>query len=121
MDDAKTLMRFKLQVLKMKDNSGIPDVLDLLNHQIQRAKQKKLSLDNIYENRNIKHWDEMEPFYDCNTPPKIDEDKYEKIPNITRVEIIGKNGREFSKWLENSYYEISMQDDNKTIKLFELN
>lgn len=68
-------------------------------------------------------------FYDCNIPPEIDgytcvelsDDiyQYEKITKITRVEIIGKNGREFSKMLDNSFYEISMQDDGRTLKIFE--
>jgi len=68
-------------------------------------------------------------FYDCNIPPDIDGYNlielseniygYEKIQNITRVEIIGKKGREFSKWLNNSHYEIMVQDDGRTIKLFE--
>ena len=70
-----------------------------------------------------------EPFYDCNIPTEIDgyrcielsDDiyKYEKIIKISRVEVIGKNGREFVKMLENGHYEISIQDDGKTIKLFE--
>jgi hypothetical protein len=38
---------------------------------------------------------------------------------INRVEVIGKDGRDFVKLLENGHYEISMQDDGKTIKLFE--
>lgn len=38
---------------------------------------------------------------------------------FTRVEVIGKDGREFSKLLTSSEYTISMQDDGKTIKLFE--
>lgn len=69
------------------------------------------------------------PFYDCNIPPKVDgyacielsDDiyKYEKMVKITRVEIVGRNGREFSKILNDSFYEVSMQDDGKTIKLFE--
>lgn len=69
------------------------------------------------------------PFYDCNIPPEVDgckcielnEDiyRYKKIVNVTRVEVIGKNGREFSKWLKNSHYEINIQDDGRTIKLLE--
>ena len=38
---------------------------------------------------------------------------------ITRVEVIGKKGREFSKLLTDSVYEISIQDAGRTIKLFE--
>jgi len=37
----------------------------------------------------------------------------------TRVEVIGLKGREFSKWLINNNYRISVQDEGKTIKLFE--
>ena len=38
----------------------------------------------------------------------------------TRVEVIQQGiGRDFTKWLKDSYYEISIQDDGKTIKLFE--
>lgn len=69
------------------------------------------------------------PFYDYNIPPgiegyickEISEDiyKYEKVVEITRVEVIGKGGREFTKWLNDSHYEISIQDDGQTIKLFE--
>jgi hypothetical protein len=68
-------------------------------------------------------------FYDCNIPPKkegyickeLSEDiyRYEKIVKISRIEVIGKEGREFIKILEKGYYEISIQDDGKTIKLFE--
>lgn len=69
-------------------------------------------------------------FYDCNIPPEIEgyklielsEDiyKYEKKVNITRVEIIGKNGREFVKMLKDSFYAVSIQDDGRTIKLIEV-
>jgi hypothetical protein len=38
---------------------------------------------------------------------------------ISRVEVIGKDGREFVKILKNSVYRISKQDDGKTLKLFE--
>ena len=39
--------------------------------------------------------------------------------NPTRIEVIGKDGREFTKRLDNAYYDISIQDDGRTIKLFE--
>jgi len=42
-----------------------------------------------------------------------------KLSNITRVEVIGEKGREFSKWLKNKRYLILFQDENRTIKLFE--
>ena len=38
---------------------------------------------------------------------------------ITRVEVIGKAQREFTKMLKEGYYEISIQDSGRTIKLFE--
>jgi len=38
---------------------------------------------------------------------------------VSRVEIIGINGREFSKTLKDSTYTISIQDKGRTIKLFE--
>lgn len=68
-------------------------------------------------------------FYDCNIPPKkegyickeLSEDicRYEKIVKISRVEVIGKDGREFVKMLKDGHYEIDIQDDGKTIKVFE--
>lgn len=70
-----------------------------------------------------------EVFYDCNFPDEKDgyniielsDDiyQYKKIVNITRVEVIGKNGREFTKLLKDGHYELSLQDDGKTIKIFE--
>ena len=43
-----------------------------------------------------------------------------KQPNhITRIEVIGLQGREFTKMLATGSYEISIQDDGRTIKLFE--
>jgi len=70
-------------------------------------------------------------FYDCNTPDKVegydlieysdDVYKYKKIKVLNRLEVIGKGGREFSKFLKDSYYEISIQDNGRTIKLFEKN
>ena len=41
------------------------------------------------------------------------------MSEITRVEVIGRDGREFSKLLSDATYEISIQDNGKTIKLFE--
>lgn len=68
-------------------------------------------------------------FYDCNIPPEkkgyilkeLSEDiyRYEKIIKISRVEIISKEGREFVKILKDGYYDISIQDNGKTIKIFE--
>lgn len=69
------------------------------------------------------------PFYDCNIPPAVEgyicEElsdniyRYEKIVKITRIEVVGKDGREFVKRLKVGYYEISIQDCGKTIKIFE--
>ena len=38
---------------------------------------------------------------------------------VTRVEVIGHDGREFSKMLKDSHYEVAIQDDGRTMKLFE--
>ena len=46
-------------------------------------------------------------------------DEFENQNIINRVEVIGKEQRDFVKLLENGHYEISMQDNGKTIKLFE--
>ena len=72
------------------------------------------------------------PFYDYNTPIEVEGYilkelsegiyQYEKIKDdvkITRVEVIGKAQREFTKMLREGYYEISIQDNGRTIKLFE--
>ena len=39
--------------------------------------------------------------------------------NITRVEVIGNKGREFSKLLIGAKYKVHIQDEGRTIKLFE--
>ena len=69
------------------------------------------------------------PFYDCNIPPEkggyickeLSDDiyVYEKLIAINRVEVINSNGRVFSSFLQDSTYEISIQDDGRTLKLFE--
>jgi len=72
---------------------------------------------------------DCKPFYDCNTPPEKDgyvckelnDDiyVYEKLIAINRVEVIHSNGRVFGSFLQDSTYEISIQDDGRTLKLFE--
>ena len=41
----------------------------------------------------------------------------EAFPHVTRVEVIGKNGREFVQW-DCSKVKISIQDDKRTLKVF---
>ena len=41
----------------------------------------------------------------------------EAFPHVTRVEVIGKNGREFVQW-DCSNVKISLQDDERTMKVF---
>ncbi len=56
-DDAKTLERFKHQVLKLKGNACVADVLDLLSHQILRAKRNQPSQPYPVDNNGNKlHW-----------------------------------------------------------------
>tara|TARA_R100001244_G_C5133964_1_gene126445 strand:+ start:684 stop:836 length:153 start_codon:yes stop_codon:yes gene_type:complete len=42
----------------------------------------------------------------------------EYLENCIRVEVIDKNGRSYVNWDKDNLVEISMQDDNKTIKIF---
>jgi hypothetical protein len=38
--------------------------------------------------------------------------------NVTRVEVIDKNGRSYVNWDEDNIVELSLQDDGKTLKIF---
>ena len=49
----------------------------------------------------------------------IFKDFEKQFSNITRVEIIGKDGRDVIRMLKDSKYRVSLQDDNRTLKLFE--
>lgn len=40
------------------------------------------------------------------------------LKGCTRVEIIDDNGRSYVNWNKHNKIEISMQDDNKTMKIF---
>ena len=41
----------------------------------------------------------------------------EAFPHVTRVEVIGRNGREFVSW-DCSNVQVSLQDDQRTMKVF---
>ena len=41
----------------------------------------------------------------------------EAFPHVTRVEVIGRNGREFVSW-DCSNVQVSLQDDKRTLKVF---
>jgi hypothetical protein len=38
--------------------------------------------------------------------------------NVTRVEVIDKNGRSYVNWSVDNIVELSLQDDGKTLKIF---
>jgi hypothetical protein len=38
------------------------------------------------------------------------------VEKISRVTIVGENGREFEKWFDSA--EFSLQDDGRTLKIF---
>ena len=46
-----------------------------------------------------------------------DGDSIESFPHVTRVEVIGKNGREFTQY-DCSNVQLSIQDKGRTIKVF---
>jgi len=46
-----------------------------------------------------------------------DGDSIESFPNVTRVEVIGKKGREFTQY-DCSNVQVSIQDQGRTLKVF---
>ena len=46
-----------------------------------------------------------------------DGDSIESFPHVTRVEVIGKNGREFVQY-DCSNVQVSIQDQGRTLKIF---
>ena len=44
-------------------------------------------------------------------------DSIESFPHVTRVEVIGKKGREFTQY-DCSNVQVSIQDDERTLKVF---
>ena len=40
------------------------------------------------------------------------------LPLVTRVEVIDNFGRKYVNWHKNNIVELSLQDDNKTLKIF---
>ena len=52
-------------------------------------------------------------------PNSLDDNVSIDADGVNRIEVIGKDGREFSKILKDSTYKVSIQDDGRTIKLFE--
>ena len=45
----------------------------------------------------------------------------EQLKNISRVEVVTKHGRDYTRWAEaDRIFKVSLQDSNKTIKLFEV-
>lgn len=42
----------------------------------------------------------------------------EKLLQVTRVEVIDQKGRSYVNWNKDNKVEVSLQDDNKTLKIF---
>ena len=40
------------------------------------------------------------------------------LEKVNRVEVIDQNGRSYTNWKPSNKVEISLQDDNKTLKVF---
>lgn len=43
---------------------------------------------------------------------------YMETTKVTRVEVIDENGRSYVNWNEKNHVEISLQDDDRTLKVF---
>jgi hypothetical protein len=52
------------------------------------------------------------------TTHTIVEDTVHTLPDVTRVEVIDKNGRSYVNWDYDNMVSVSIQDDGKTIKIF---
>ena len=80
---------------------------EMLEEAARREALESLGID--YENFGQKPWDEsvLAP----------NGDYIDSFPNVTRVEVIGKNGREFVQY-DCSNVKVSIQDDKRTLKVF---
>ena len=80
---------------------------EMLEEAAQREAVESLGID--YENFGQKPWDEsvLAP----------NGDSIEAFPYVNRVEVIGKNGREFVEY-DCSNVKVSIQDDKRTLKVF---
>ena len=80
---------------------------EMLEEAARREALESLGID--YENFGQKPWDEsvLAP----------NGDYIDSFPNVTRVEVIGKNGREFVQY-DCSNVQVSIQDGKRTLKVF---
>ena len=80
---------------------------EMLEEAARREALESLGID--YENFGQKPWDEsvLAP----------NGDSIEAFPYVNRVEVIGKNGREFVEY-DCSNVKVSIQDDKRTLKVF---
>lgn len=86
-----------------------------------RAKKKKCAVLSeeleTLKNTHYKIIGEILKAEDTELLDKVNKLVHGEVANITRVEIIGSNGREFSETnLQNA--EVSYQDDGRTLKIF---
>ena len=80
---------------------------EMLEEAARREALESLGID--YENFGQKPWDEsvLAP----------NGDSIEAFPHVNRVEVIGKNGREFVEY-DCSKVQVSIQDEGRTLKVF---
>ena len=97
----------------------ISDAFDNLpEEELLISEQNKKALEALgidYENFGQKPWDEndLEPIEDIQQP---NGDFLKNYPDVTRVEVIGKN-REYIRY-GCSNVQVSLQDDGRTLKVF---
>jgi hypothetical protein len=98
----------------------ISDAFDNLpEEELLISEQNKKALEALgidYENFGQKPWDEndLEPTGDIQQP---NGDFLKNYPDVTRVEVITSEGREFVRY-ECSNVQVSLQDDGQTLKVF---
>ena len=47
-----------------------------------------------------------------------EQDLNDKLDKVTRVEVIDHNGRSYMNWDKNNKIKVSLQDDDRTMKIF---
>ena len=105
----------KIQTPEMKLEVKEMSHEEMLEEAARREAANKAALESLgidYENFGQKPWNEGDLDYEAPNGDYI-----KSYPLINRVEVIGKNGREFVQY-DCSNVQVSEQDEGRTLKVF---